>query len=68
MTSLSVLVPAYNERYLVVASLARMDVLESSGHLERIQVIVVDDGSTDVPPSFWRVRYGDLPQCHRARG
>ena len=56
MTSLSVLVPAYNERYLVVASLARMDVLESSGHLERIQVIVVDDGSTDVPPSFWRVR------------
>jgi glycosyltransferase involved in cell wall biosynthesis len=47
MTSLSVLVPAYNERHLVGASLARMGVLESSPHLERVQVIVVDDCSTD---------------------
>lgn len=47
MTSLSVLVPVYNEQHLVAASLARLGVLESSPHLEQIQVIVVDDCSTD---------------------
>jgi glycosyltransferase involved in cell wall biosynthesis len=47
MTSLSVLVPAYNEQHLVAASLARLDILESSPLLEQIQVIVVDDCSTD---------------------
>lgn len=43
MTSLSVLVPVYNEHHLVAASLTRLDVLETSPHLEQIQVIVVDD-------------------------
>jgi glycosyltransferase involved in cell wall biosynthesis len=46
-TSLSVLVPVYNEQYLVAESLGRLRVLESSPHLSRIQVIVVDDCSKD---------------------
>ncbi|MGC9984057.1 MAG: glycosyltransferase [Polyangia bacterium] len=54
MTSLSVLVPAYNEQHLVGASLARLGVLESSPHLEQIQVIVVDDCSTDGTPEELR--------------
>ena len=47
MTSLSVLVPCYNEQYLVQSSLARLRVLESSEDLEHIEVIVVDDCSRD---------------------
>ncbi|HJX66460.1 MAG TPA: glycosyltransferase [Polyangia bacterium] len=54
MTSLSVLVPVYNEQHLVAASLARLDSLESSPHLERIQVIVVDDCSKDGTPDELR--------------
>lgn len=46
-TSLSVLVPVYNEEYLVYESLRRLRILETSPHLERIEVIVVDDSSTD---------------------
>ncbi len=47
MTSLSVLVPAYNEEHLVAASLERLTVLEESQHLERVEVIVVNDCSRD---------------------
>jgi len=47
MTSLSVLVPVYNEQHLVAASLERLLVLETSPLLERVEVIVVDDCSTD---------------------
>jgi glycosyltransferase involved in cell wall biosynthesis len=49
MTSvtLSILVPVYNEQYLVRASLERLKLLAESPLLERIEVIVVDDGSTD---------------------
>jgi glycosyltransferase involved in cell wall biosynthesis/phospholipid N-methyltransferase len=54
MTSLSVLVPVYNEQHLVAASLARLGILESSPHLEQIQVIVVDDCSTDGTPGALR--------------
>jgi glycosyltransferase involved in cell wall biosynthesis len=50
MTSLSVLVPVYNEQYLVATSLERLKVLETSPHLERIQVIVVNDCSRDDTP------------------
>jgi len=50
MTSLTVLVPVYNEQHLVATSLARLEVLEESPHLERIQVIVVDDSSSDRSP------------------
>jgi glycosyltransferase involved in cell wall biosynthesis/phospholipid N-methyltransferase len=54
MTSLSVLVPVYNEQHLVSRSLSRLAVLENSPDLERIQVIVVDDCSTDWTPSVLR--------------
>ena len=46
-TTLSVLVPVYNEEYLVEESLKRLFVLEQCQHLENVQVIVVNDGSTD---------------------
>ena len=51
-TSLSVIVPVYNERHLVSASLGRLKVLADSPLLERVQVIVVDDGSTDHTPQM----------------
>jgi len=47
MTSLSVLVPVYNEQHLVAASLERLLVLERAPNLSRIQVVVVDDCSRD---------------------
>jgi glycosyltransferase involved in cell wall biosynthesis/phospholipid N-methyltransferase len=47
VTSLSVLVPVYDEQHLVAASLQRLEALEKSPHLDRIQVIVVDDSSRD---------------------
>lgn len=46
-TSLSVLVPVYNELYLVETSLDRLQILAESALLSRVQVVVVDDGSTD---------------------
>jgi glycosyltransferase involved in cell wall biosynthesis len=46
-TTLSVLVPVYNEEYLVATSLSRLLCLAESSLLERIQIIVVDDGSSD---------------------
>src|ERR1700724_2607145 len=45
--SLSVIVPAYNEQYLVEASLERLKILETSPMLHRVQVVVVNDGSKD---------------------
>jgi glycosyltransferase involved in cell wall biosynthesis len=45
--SLTVIVPVYNERYLVAASLERLLVLRACPLLERVQVVVVDDGSKD---------------------
>ena len=45
--TLSILVPVYNEQYLVRASLERLKLLADQPLLERIEVIVVDDGSTD---------------------
>jgi glycosyltransferase involved in cell wall biosynthesis/phospholipid N-methyltransferase len=61
VTSLSVLVPVYNEQYLVSTSLERLAVLESSPLLARIQVIVVDDSSKDGSPRV-------LADFARARG
>jgi glycosyltransferase involved in cell wall biosynthesis len=49
-TSLSVLVPAYNEQYLVETSLSRLKILAESPLLHSVQVIVVDDGSKDATP------------------
>ena len=45
--SLAILVPVYNEQYLVEASLRRLSVLADSPYLDRIRVIVVNDASTD---------------------
>jgi glycosyltransferase involved in cell wall biosynthesis len=47
MTSLSVLVPVYNEESLVAESLRRLLVLAECPSLTKIQVIIVDDGSRD---------------------
>ena len=46
-TTLSVIVPVYNEQYLIQASLQRLRVLNESPLLDAISVIVVDDGSSD---------------------
>src|SRR5271163_985797 len=46
-TTLSVIVPAYNEQYLIEASLNGLAVLGESTRLQRITAIVVDDCSTD---------------------
>jgi glycosyltransferase involved in cell wall biosynthesis len=46
-TTLSVIVPAYNEQYLLEASLMGLACLDESSHLQAITVIVVDDCSTD---------------------
>jgi glycosyltransferase involved in cell wall biosynthesis len=46
-TTLSILVPVYNEQYLVRPSLERLKILVESPLLEHIEIIVVDDGSTD---------------------
>jgi glycosyltransferase involved in cell wall biosynthesis len=45
--SLSILVPVYNEQYLVEASLRRLEILVDSPLIERVRVIVVNDASTD---------------------
>ena len=45
-TTLSVIVPVYNEQYLIESSLARLSVLGESPLLQRIQVVIVDDGSS----------------------
>lgn len=49
-TSLSVIVPAYNEQFLVEESLSRLRVLSDSALLEFVKIIVVDDASTDGTP------------------
>ena len=46
-TTLSILVPVYNEEHLVRASLERLKTLIQSPLLDRIEIIVVDDGSSD---------------------
>jgi glycosyltransferase involved in cell wall biosynthesis len=46
-TTLSVLVPVYNEEHLVAASLERLRCLADSPFLDRVQIIVVNDGSSD---------------------
>ena len=55
--TLSVVVPVYNEQYLVEASLARLLELGQTPLLQRIRVIIVDDGSRDqTPASLLRFR------------
>jgi glycosyltransferase involved in cell wall biosynthesis len=49
-TTLAIIVPVFNEQYLVESSLARLTFLADSPLLERIKIIVVDDGSADRTP------------------
>jgi glycosyltransferase involved in cell wall biosynthesis len=60
LLSLSVLVPVYNEEYLIRASLARLGILAQSDLLSRIEVIVVDDGSSDRTPKVLAEFRGEL--------
>jgi SAM-dependent methyltransferase len=46
-STLSVLVPVYNERYLVAESLRRLRILGETPGLLHVEIIVVDDASTD---------------------
>jgi glycosyltransferase involved in cell wall biosynthesis len=46
-TSVSVLVPVFNEQHLVYTSLQRLKILDTCPHLDHVEVIVVDDGSKD---------------------
>jgi glycosyltransferase involved in cell wall biosynthesis len=46
-TSLSVIVPVFNEEYLVEESLKRLFVLDESPFIDKIQIIIINDGSTD---------------------
>ena len=46
MTRLSIVVPVYNERYLVEACLERVVAVTVPG-IDEIELVVVDDGSTD---------------------
>ncbi|PYV41626.1 MAG: glycosyl transferase family 2 [Acidobacteria bacterium] len=50
-TSLSIIVPVFNEQFLVQASLSRLRVLGGSSLLSRIKTVVVDDCSSDQTPS-----------------
>jgi glycosyltransferase involved in cell wall biosynthesis/phospholipid N-methyltransferase len=49
-TSVSVLVPVYNEQHLAAECLNRLTLLAQCEFLSSIEVIVVDDGSTDLTP------------------
>jgi glycosyltransferase involved in cell wall biosynthesis/phospholipid N-methyltransferase len=63
-TTLSVIVPAYNEQYLVASSLDRLRVLEEAQLLDHVKIIVVDDGSSDGTPQSiedFRARLESLP-------
>jgi glycosyltransferase involved in cell wall biosynthesis/phospholipid N-methyltransferase len=60
VTSLSVLVPVYNERFLVASSLERLKILATSPDLERVEVVVVDDASRDDTPAVLRQFEADL--------
>ncbi|MBZ5627706.1 MAG: glycosyltransferase [Acidobacteriia bacterium] len=60
-TSVSIIVPVYNEQYLVEASLRRLLILAESPLLSRIQVIVIDDCSRDETPAVLERFQKNLP-------
>lgn len=62
--SLSIVVPVYNEQYLVETSLKRLAVLAETSTLGRIRVIIVNDASKDGTAAAL-VRFRDaVPQLH----
>ena len=60
--TLSILVPVYNEKFLVEESLTGLFVLKDSPQLEKIQVVVVDDGSTDGTQEILEKLRNKLPE------
>ena len=60
--SLSVVVPVYNEEYLVLESLKRLEVLPKSNALSRVRIIIVDDASTDNTPTILKRFYETTKQ------
>lgn len=46
------LVPVYNEQHLILEALNRLQILENCDFLSSIEVIVVNDGSTDLTPQI----------------
>ena len=60
--SLSILVPVYNEQYLVEASLTRLAALADSPDLGRVRVIVVNDASKDGTATALERFRGNLDQ------
>jgi glycosyltransferase involved in cell wall biosynthesis len=59
---LSVLMPVYNERYLVSESIERVLALQSP-RISRLDLIIVDDGSTDGTREILR----EIAQRHQSR-
>ena len=64
--SLSVIVPVYNEEYLVLESLKRLEVLTKSNALSRVRIIIVDDGSSDNTPTILKQFYESAKQRNDA--
>lgn len=60
-TTLSVLVPVYNEQFLVADSLDRLFALQESELLSKIEVIVVDDCSCDDTPAVLQKLAQEMP-------
>jgi glycosyltransferase involved in cell wall biosynthesis/phospholipid N-methyltransferase len=63
-TTLSVIVPVYNEQYLIEASLNGLAVLDESPRLQQIKVIVVNDCSTDATAETIRHFQSHLESSH----
>jgi len=64
-TSLSVIVPVYNERFTVAFSLKRLLQLAESPFLAFVQVLVVDDCSRDIAPNYLPNLLQSLPKTHK---
>ncbi len=62
--SLSILVPVYNEQYLVDTSLRRLGDLIDCPLLERVRVVVVNDASTDQTAAVLTAFRDSLPQSN----
>ena len=60
--SLSVIVPVFNERFLVRESVSRVLSVRDLPGVDRIEVIVVDDGSTDGTREILRALAAEHPQ------